>query len=88
MHDYDLIPNRGHWVLFRRGRYEVGTYASRDEAVARCTELLQETAGSLKIFRANGTVEREESSQRLNALLDCTTRGPFAGRVNNGAMAY
>ena len=46
-------------MLARRGRDATAAYASKAEALACCLGMFGDRAGSLKIFRDNGTVEEE-----------------------------
>ena len=65
MDNYHLTPNGSQWTLTGEGQDRtIATFETKAEAVRRCSEIIAERNGSLKIHRADGTIEEERTYPR------------------------
>jgi hypothetical protein len=61
MKNYYLVPNDASWELKAEGGKVIGEYASKQEAVIDSRTFVEREHGSLKIHRADGTIEEERT---------------------------
>ena len=65
MQSYDLLPDGDRWRLTGEGSERtLMEFETKKEAVERCSHLMQNQQGSLKIHRADGTFEEERTYPR------------------------
>ena len=65
MQTYHLTPDAGRWRL--RGENSDRTlcdFDTKEQAVERCSHLMQTQTGSLKIHKSDGTIEEERTYPR------------------------
>jgi hypothetical protein len=66
MDSYHLLPHGDRWRLTMEGSENIlGDFETKDDAVADCAAIVRESTGSLKIHRADGTIEEERTYPRL-----------------------
>ena len=62
MNNYHLVPDGDRWRIIGEGsERSILDFASREEAVERCSQLMQNQQGSLKIHNEDGTIEEERN---------------------------
>jgi hypothetical protein len=65
MQNYHLVPEDRQWKLTREGSDAViGSFGTKQEAVESCSRFLHDREGSLKIHKADGTIEEERTYPR------------------------
>ncbi|HWB02692.1 MAG TPA: DUF2188 domain-containing protein [Verrucomicrobiales bacterium] len=64
MKSYHLTPNGDTWELAEESGTSVATYENKDEAMRDSRQTVAEASGSLKIHRADGTIEEERTYPR------------------------
>lgn len=59
---YYVFPDRGEWVLRKRGNEKAtGRFARKEDAVQRGREAAKNQEGQLVIRKKNGTIQEETS---------------------------
>jgi len=62
MQTYHLAPSEDDWELFIEGRQKpLASFETKKDAMAHSVALVAERNGSLKIHRADGTIEEERT---------------------------
>ncbi|HWB06915.1 MAG TPA: DUF2188 domain-containing protein [Verrucomicrobiales bacterium] len=65
MNSYHLTPDGDWWKLTGEGEDRtMATFATKEAALRRCAQLIGERTGSLKIHKADGTIEEERTYPR------------------------
>jgi hypothetical protein len=63
MNQFHLTPKGTRWELSQDGT-PVGSFATKEKGVNRSIEIVREVTGTLKIHRADGTIEEERTYPR------------------------
>lgn len=58
MNYFQLKPRGDRWELTEGGN-PVGSFATKEKALQRSTAIVSEVTGSLRIFKADGSMEEE-----------------------------
>jgi hypothetical protein len=65
MNNYHIVPILNGWALKQsRTDTTITTAETKETIVSKATQLLQDQIGSLKIHRADGTIEEERTYPR------------------------
>ena len=64
MENYHLVPNGELWELKTVGGKFIAEYTTKEEAVTDSRYFVERQRGSLKIHKADGTIEEERSYPR------------------------
>jgi hypothetical protein len=64
MQNYHVTPEGETWNLAEEEGALLGSYRTKEEAVQRAREYVSEHTGSLKIHKADGTIEEERTYPR------------------------
>jgi hypothetical protein len=61
MTTFHLAPRGDRWELTEQGRHPVGSFPTKARALERAVAIVSEVTGTLKIHRADGTIEEERA---------------------------
>jgi hypothetical protein len=64
MQNYHVTPEGETWTLAEEEGAFLGSYRTKEEAVDRAREYVRQHTGSLKIHKADGTIEEERTYPR------------------------
>ena len=65
MDTYHLTPDGDRWQLTGEGQDRtIATFGTKEDALRRCAQLVGGRTGSLKIHKADGTIEEERTYPR------------------------
>jgi hypothetical protein len=65
MQNYHLLPAGRRWKLTSEfSNSTIGEFTSKEEALDACIEFMRGRTGSLKIHKADGTIEEERTYPR------------------------
>ena len=65
MDNFHLVPSEGFWeITDERTRRSIGKFETKEEALDMATTVIGELTASLKIHRADGTIEEERTYPR------------------------
>jgi hypothetical protein len=64
MNNFHLSPNGDRWDLKEEGGRGLASFPTKEEALERSIEIVTDRTGSLKIHKADGTIEEERTYPR------------------------
>lgn len=64
MKNYHLTPDGERWQLSEEGGTALATYVTKEDAMSAARRTVERETGSLKIHKADGTIEEERTYPR------------------------
>ncbi|HWB06103.1 MAG TPA: DUF2188 domain-containing protein [Verrucomicrobiales bacterium] len=64
MKSYHLTPKGDQWELAEEGNGSIALFETKEDAVKTSTRTVEQITGSLKIHKADGTIEEERTYPR------------------------